>query len=247
MLREGCRVEFRPVNHRHRQTGTSKPDWSYVAAIAVTAARRNRGTLSGSGERAEYQGHQGDIENPRGDEQHCPVRGRALQTRLSKSCATGCPGMALFFDAPWFDEKLAQRGLGRAALAAVAGLGEAELALVFKDQMELSAGQVAAFAELLGVSSAEIAGRAGVATPGFSKERLLEDRMADLEARTAALEAEIARLERVAGGKPVPTFPQPALAVDGRRVTSQSSPTTPGIKRRHTNDDVHEQKRGVDP
>jgi transcriptional regulator with XRE-family HTH domain len=61
--------------------------------------------------------------------------------------------MALFFDAPWFDGKLAERGLSRAVLAAAAGLGEAELAEVFKDQRELSAGQVAAFAELLGVTA----------------------------------------------------------------------------------------------
>src|SRR5689334_11300406 len=58
--------------------------------------------------------------------------------------------MALFFDAPWFDGKLAERGLSRAVMAAVAGLSEAELAEVFKDQREVSAGQVAAFAELLG-------------------------------------------------------------------------------------------------
>ena len=97
--------------------------------------------------------------------------------------------MALFFDAPWFDEKLSERGLSRAAMAAVAGLGEAELAEVFKDQREVSAGQVAAFAELLGVTAAEVADRAGVSTPTPK-----DDPVADLERRVAALEAEIARL-----------------------------------------------------
>ena len=98
--------------------------------------------------------------------------------------------MALFFDAPWFDGKLAERGLSRAVMAAVAGLREDELALVFKDQREVSAGQVAAFAELLGVSAAEVAERAGVSTPTPT-----EDPVAALERRVAALEAEIARLK----------------------------------------------------
>jgi transcriptional regulator with XRE-family HTH domain len=99
--------------------------------------------------------------------------------------------MALFFDAAWFDAKLEERGLSRDVLAAVAGLTPDELALVFKDQRELSAGQVAAFAELLGVTPAEIADHAGVSTPGR-----LQDPVAALERRVAALEAEIARLRR---------------------------------------------------
>lgn len=97
--------------------------------------------------------------------------------------------MALFFDTTWFDGKLAARGLTRDVLAAVAGLSPAELAEVFKDQRELSAGQVAAFAELLGVTPAEVAHHAGVSTPAPK-----EDRLATLERRVAALEAEAARL-----------------------------------------------------
>jgi transcriptional regulator with XRE-family HTH domain len=101
--------------------------------------------------------------------------------------------MALFFDAPWFDEKLSERGLSREVMAAVAGLSAAELAEVFKDQREVSAGQVAAFAELLGVPAAEVADRAGVSTPtpGVSPDA----RNAELERRVAALEAELKRLK----------------------------------------------------
>ncbi|MDO8296909.1 MAG: DNA-binding protein [Caulobacter sp.] len=101
--------------------------------------------------------------------------------------------MALFFDQSWFDARLAGRGLTRGVLAAVAGMSEADLALVWKDQRELSAGEVAAFAELLGVSGAEVARRAGISTPVPGADPLA--RIAALERRVAALEAEIARLK----------------------------------------------------
>jgi len=98
--------------------------------------------------------------------------------------------MALFFDAEWFDAQLAERGLSRAVLAAAAGLTPDDLALVFKDQRELSAAEVAAFAELLGVTPAEVADRAGISTPTPDRA----DRLDALEKRVAALEAEVARL-----------------------------------------------------
>ena len=102
--------------------------------------------------------------------------------------------MALFFDTGWFDGLLAERGLSRTVLAAAAGLSEADLTLVFKDQRELSPREVGVFAELLGVLPAEIALHAGVSTPvpGGGPE----GRIAALERRVAALEAELARLKR---------------------------------------------------
>lgn len=95
--------------------------------------------------------------------------------------------MALFFDADWYDARLSERGLSRAVLAAVAGMSEADLALVFKDQRELSVTEVAAFAELLGVTGAEAANRAGISTPTPGADPL--SRIAELERRVAALEA----------------------------------------------------------
>jgi uncharacterized protein YceH (UPF0502 family) len=102
--------------------------------------------------------------------------------------------MALFFDADWFDARLAERGLSRAVMGAAAGLSEADLALVFKDQREVSAGQVGVFAELLGVTAAEVASRAGVSTPVPRAAGDADARVAALEQRVAALEAEVARL-----------------------------------------------------
>jgi uncharacterized protein YceH (UPF0502 family) len=103
--------------------------------------------------------------------------------------------VALFFDAAWFDARLGERDLTRGVLAAVSGLSEAELALVFKDQRELSATEVGKFAELLGLPAAEVASRAGVSTPTPGKGGALEARLAALEQRVAALEAEIAALK----------------------------------------------------
>jgi uncharacterized protein YceH (UPF0502 family) len=102
--------------------------------------------------------------------------------------------MALFFDAEWFDGRLGERGLSRAVLATAAGMSAADVGLVFKDQREVSAGEVAIFAELLGVEAAEVASRAGVSTPVPGENAAANTRIAALERRVAALEAEIARL-----------------------------------------------------
>jgi len=102
--------------------------------------------------------------------------------------------MALFFDAEWFEARLGERGLSRRVMAAAAGMAEADLSLAFKDQRELSAGEVAAFAELLGVEAMEIAARAGVSTP--VPGQTVETRLAALERRVIELEAEVARLSR---------------------------------------------------
>lgn len=101
--------------------------------------------------------------------------------------------MALFFDSQWFLEKLAERSLSTRILAAAAGMTEAELALVFKDQRELSAGEVGIFADLLGLPAAEIADRAGISTPVPGGREDLTGRVAALERKVAALEAELAR------------------------------------------------------
>lgn len=102
--------------------------------------------------------------------------------------------MALFFDRDWYDEQLAQRGLSRAVLAAVAQMDTASLDLAFKDQRELSWRELSAFAELLGVSTAEAALRAGVRPPPDPADAR-DRRIAGLEARVSALEARLAALK----------------------------------------------------
>lgn len=102
--------------------------------------------------------------------------------------------MALFFDQDWFAARLAERGLSRTVLAAAAGMSEAELALVWKDQRELSAREVGILAELLGATPAEVAHRAGVSTPTPGGDPLA--RIATLERQVAELQGRLARLER---------------------------------------------------
>ncbi len=97
--------------------------------------------------------------------------------------------MALFFDADWFEARLADRGLTRDVLAAASGMSADDLTLVFKDQRELSAAEVSAFAELLGVTPAQVARHAGISTPTPGES--LEERVAALEARLAALEGKL--------------------------------------------------------
>jgi hypothetical protein len=101
--------------------------------------------------------------------------------------------MALFFDVSWFEARLAERGLTRAALAAAGSMSEADLALAFKDQRELSAAEVAAFAEMLGVGAGEVSRRAGVSTP-TPRVGGSEDRWARIEARLERIEALLAKL-----------------------------------------------------
>lgn len=102
--------------------------------------------------------------------------------------------MALFFDQTWYAARLEERGLSRAVLAAVAHMTEAELDLAFKDQRELSWSELTAFAELIGVSPAEAALRAGVREPPGADDAR-DRRIAALEAKVAALEARLAKLE----------------------------------------------------
>ena len=99
--------------------------------------------------------------------------------------------MALFFDAAWFDERLASLGLSRANLAAALGLTDEDMNEIWKDQRELSARDVAIMAHLLGTTGDAIATHAGVSTP--------VPRAADSDQALARIEARLARIEELLG------------------------------------------------
>ena len=99
--------------------------------------------------------------------------------------------MALFFDSQWFDARLNQAGLKRHDLAAALGLGEHELGEMWKDQREVTAGNVRVMAALLGVSREEVAQRAGISTP---VPREAEDRLARIEADIREIKAMLLEL-----------------------------------------------------
>ncbi len=102
--------------------------------------------------------------------------------------------MALFFDAAWFDQRLAERALDRATLAAVLGVSAEELADIFKDQREVKPVEVQALAGLLNQPPEEIARRCGVSTRTHVKEDF-DGRLSAIEARLDRLEALMARLQ----------------------------------------------------
>ena len=100
--------------------------------------------------------------------------------------------MALFFDQEWFDAKLNERGLNRLALAAILGIGAAELDAMWKDQREISPREVTLLAEMLGVTTKEIAARGGASTPIPKTEGDMDAVLARLD----ALDARMQKLER---------------------------------------------------
>jgi hypothetical protein len=92
--------------------------------------------------------------------------------------------LSLFFDADWFDARLAEKGLDRGALAASAGLNRETLHQIVINERQAAPAELAAFAELLGVDMIEISLRSGISTrPAPSAETDAAARLDDLDAR----------------------------------------------------------------
>ena len=91
--------------------------------------------------------------------------------------------MALFFDAPWFDGKLAERGLDRNALAASAGLSREDLHQIIINEREATTAHLTAFAALLDVDMVEITLRSGVSARAPAQGEDSAARLDDLDAR----------------------------------------------------------------
>lgn len=104
--------------------------------------------------------------------------------------------MALFFDAEWFDVRLKAVGLSRAALASALGMTADDLALLWKDQRELSERDVRVIAGLLGAAPETVAAHAGVSTPVPKASTDVETRLARVERELETLKAQLADLTR---------------------------------------------------
>lgn len=106
--------------------------------------------------------------------------------------------MALFFDAEWFDKRLSQLGLSRAALASALGLPALEIDEIWKDQRELSASEVGIIATLLDTAAEEISSRAGISTPVPRRAATVpaQDALAEIRERLTRIEIQIAELAR---------------------------------------------------
>lgn len=105
--------------------------------------------------------------------------------------------MSLFFDAAWFDARLAEHGLDRGALAACAGIERSALHCVFTNERAPSAQELEAFAALLGADIIEITLRAGVAAHAPQDELAPPSvRIEDIEARLNAIDDWIEEFER---------------------------------------------------
>jgi hypothetical protein len=96
--------------------------------------------------------------------------------------------MSLFFDADWFDAKLAERGLDRAALAVAAGLERSDLHRIFTNERAPTAEELSTFAAVLSADLVEVTLRSGVATRTADPAAGAETRIDDIEARLDAID-----------------------------------------------------------
>ncbi|MGH6949914.1 MAG: DNA-binding protein [Vitreimonas sp.] len=103
--------------------------------------------------------------------------------------------MTLFFDAEWFDAKLVECGLDRAALAVAAGVERSDLHLVFANERAATAAELAVFAEALKADIVEVTLRAGVATRAAPRTDDPTARIDDIEARLDAIDNWLAQFE----------------------------------------------------
>jgi len=103
--------------------------------------------------------------------------------------------MSLFFDAAWFDARLRERGLDRAALAAAANMERADLDLVFSDERGASASELAAFAQALNLNLVEVSLRSGIASRGGASDEDTGARIDGIEARLDAIDNWLAEME----------------------------------------------------
>jgi hypothetical protein len=115
--------------------------------------------------------------------------------RFGAGCSLG-ERMSLFFDAGWFDAKLAECGLDRAALADAALIERGELHRVFTNERAATAAELDAFARVLNADIVEVTLRSGVATRGAQSDEDTSARIESIEARLDAIDSWLEEFER---------------------------------------------------
>ena len=103
--------------------------------------------------------------------------------------------MALFFDADWFDQRLAARGIDRVGLAVAAGVDRGELHRIFTNERAPTADELAEFARVLETDLVEITIRSGVAVRESAPDADPGDRIESIEARLDAIDTWLAEFE----------------------------------------------------
>lgn len=104
--------------------------------------------------------------------------------------------MSLFFDADWFDAKLAERGLDRTSLAVAGGIERAELHRIFTNERAATAEELNTFAHCLSADLVEVTLRAGVARRDAEPSAGASDRIESIEERLNAIDAWLAEFEK---------------------------------------------------
>lgn len=117
--------------------------------------------------------------------------------------------MSLFFDAAWFDARLAELGLDRGALAVAAGLTREELHQIIINEREPSAAELSAFATVLRVDIVEATLRSGVATRAEADGENPDTRLDDLDARLDRIDRWLEELTK--REKPEADYSSPGL------------------------------------
>lgn len=117
--------------------------------------------------------------------------------------------MSLFFDADWFDARLAELGLDRGALAVAAGLTREDLHQIIINEREASAAELSAFATVLRVDVVETTLRSGVATRTPIEVEGSDARLDDLDARLDRIDRWLDDLTR--REKPEADYSSPGL------------------------------------
>lgn len=104
--------------------------------------------------------------------------------------------MSLFFDADWFDAKLAERGLDRAALAIAVGIERTDLHAVFTNERGPTQSELETFANVLHADILEVMLKSGVAArQAPPADAPPSDRIESIEARLDAIDSWLAEFE----------------------------------------------------